>query len=116
MEVIGGYRNKKVVCYCEAIGTGFLLLAVNWGGAKGKIPEAVGFTVFMMIQMFGSISGGHFNPAVTTGMFIKQFGFNWRNRKWMSNAIFADLISISQFVGGAIGLAVCVLAFPLTES
>ena len=49
MEVIGGYRNKKVVCYCEAIGTGFLLLAVNWGGAKGKIPEAVGFTVFMMI-------------------------------------------------------------------
>ena len=48
MEVPGGLDNKLVVCYCEMIGTAFLILAVNWGSASGNTPYCVGLTVFGM--------------------------------------------------------------------
>ena len=76
MEVPGGMDNKLIVCTCEMIGTAFLLIAVNWGGNSGLTPEAVGGTVFIMIHFFGAISGGHFNPAVTAGMFFKERGLD----------------------------------------
>jgi glycerol uptake facilitator-like aquaporin len=82
MEVQGGIDNKAVVCVCEVIGTAFLLIAVNWGGTQGYTPQSVGFTVFMCIQLFGSISGGHFNPAVTAGMYFKECGFNLNDPTW----------------------------------
>lgn len=74
MEVPGGIENKLVVCLCEMMGTAALLLAVNLGNTSSNTPICVGLTVFGMAQMFGPISGGHFNPAVTLGMFIKELG------------------------------------------
>ena len=51
------------------------------------------------VVIFGDITGGHFNPAVTLGVFtsLGEYGKNW---------LFCLLIILAQFVGGfaAIGL------------
>ena len=36
MEVPGGEKNKKMVCLYEALGTCFLLIAINWGCDSGN--------------------------------------------------------------------------------
>jgi len=33
--------------------------------------------------MLGPISGGHFNPAITMGMFIKELGKPTNNVTWI---------------------------------
>jgi hypothetical protein len=36
MEVPGGEKNKILVCLYEALGTCFLLIAINWGCDSGN--------------------------------------------------------------------------------
>jgi aquaporin Z len=59
----------------EFIGTFFLVLTVGCTvipGAAGVIPPlAIGAALMVMIFAGGHISGGHFNPAVTTAVFIR---------------------------------------------
>ena len=114
MEVPGGTENKLVVCLCEFLGTAFLLLAVNWGGTSGNTPIAVGLTVMGFAQMLGPISGGHFNPAITMGMFIKELGKPTNNVTWKHNLGFACMIIISQVIGGILGVTMTALAMNLT--
>mmetsp|Transcript_40710 Transcript_40710/g.62139 ORF Transcript_40710/g.62139 Transcript_40710/m.62139 type:complete len:101 (-) Transcript_40710:444-746(-) len=65
----------------------------------------------MAMTIFGKISGGHFNPAVTAGLFAKRtvskwlqtrkkFKFDFREFK------FALLIILAQVIGGFIGMAI----------
>ena len=108
MEVPGGNSNKLVVFLCEALGTAFLLMAVNFGGLSGNTPLVVALTVTGFAQMVGPISGGHFNPAITIAMFIKELGQPTNNVTWDYNALFAVGIILSQLVGGIIG--VCIVA------
>ena len=67
MEVEGGRNNKFIVCIYEAIGTAFLINSMNW---CGKNSQAIGLTYFANVMMFGPVSGGHFNPAITFGVLI----------------------------------------------
>src|SRR5450755_1511220 len=59
----------------EFIGTFFLVFTVGCTvlpGAAGVIaPLAIGAALMVMIFAGGHISGGHFNPAVTTAVFIR---------------------------------------------
>ena len=80
----------------EVLGTfGFFFLgfmaiaAVSSGGLSGA---AIGFGggLALMIFAFGHISGGHFNPAVTTGLAVGG-RFPWREVPWYW---------IAQLVGG----------------
>src|SRR6185295_17446696 len=64
--------NKYIV---EFIGTFFLVLtigcAVVIGGAGVIAPLAIGSSLMVMIYAGGHISGGHYNPAVTLGVWLR---------------------------------------------
>ena len=54
------------------IGTGAILGASVAGGGIIEISFAFGLALVAALYTVGRISGGHFNPAVTLGMFLDQ--------------------------------------------
>src|SRR5438874_9938866 len=64
--------NKYIV---EFIGTFFLVLTVGCtgvGAGAGVIaPLAIGAALMVMVFAGGHISGGHYNPAVTLGVWLR---------------------------------------------
>jgi len=64
--------NKYVV---ELIGTFFLVLTIGCtvieNGSALLAPLAIGAALMVMIFAGGHISGGHYNPAVTLGAWMR---------------------------------------------
>jgi aquaporin Z len=64
---------KKYIA--ELIGTFFLVLTIGCAvighGAGPLAPLAIGSALMVMIFAGGHISGGHFNPAVTLGVWLR---------------------------------------------
>ena len=64
--------NKYIA---EFIGTFFLVLTIGCtvvgNGAGALAPLAIGSALMVMIFAGGHISGGHFNPAVTLGVWLR---------------------------------------------
>jgi aquaporin Z len=71
-ELIDRAMNKYVM---EFIGTFFLVLTIGMSvinGGSGVIPPlAIGSVLMVMIFAGGHISGGHYNPAVTLGVWMR---------------------------------------------
>jgi glycerol uptake facilitator-like aquaporin len=100
----------------EAIGTGFLVMAVIGSGimAANLSPTDVGLQLLEnaaatagalvgLILMFGAVSGAHFNPAVT--LVDRMFGsISTRD---------AGLYVVAQIVGGCLGAVIANVMFSL---
>ena len=52
----------------EFLGTFFLVLVIGLSGN----PVAIGAILMCMVYMGGHLSGGHYNPAVSLGIFLDQ--------------------------------------------
>src|SRR4051812_46485328 len=59
----------------EFIGTFFLVFTIGMtvvGDPPGVVPPlAIGSALMVMIYAGGHVSGGHYNPAVTLGVFLR---------------------------------------------
>ena len=102
-------------CVAEIIGT-FALCFIGAGSIcvaqlmEGKVTNAGlvgiafahGCVLAVMISAMGHISGGHFNPAVTLGVFV-----GGKIRAGMAGAYV-----VSQLVGGTLAGFLLLLAFP----
>jgi aquaporin Z len=56
----------------ELIGAFFLVLTIGLTAVQGvaMAPLAIGSALMVMVYMGGHVSGGHYNPAVTLGVFL----------------------------------------------
>ncbi|MEM7428951.1 MAG: MIP/aquaporin family protein [Pseudomonadota bacterium] len=100
----------------EALGTGLLVCTVVGSGIMAdELSDDVavsllgntiptGAILFVLITIFGPISGAHFNPAVSLGFAVK------RDLPWGELAPYV----IAQIAGGVIGTCVAHLMFDLT--
>ena len=110
METPQGHNRKFLVCLCEFLGQVFFMYFVLVSGATGS--DSWGITgplaLFAAINIFGGISGGHFNPAVTLGVYMRE-------QKYVQNFLFMCLIICSQIAGAVAGmfLSVLVIRIPI---
>ncbi len=90
METSNGSSRKLLVCFNEFLGQASFMYIVLVSSVTGSDVWGIAgpLALFVMINIFGAVSGGHFNPAVTTGVFIRE-------RKFAENAGFYILIVLS---------------------
>ncbi|CAN5850916.1 aquaporin [soil metagenome] len=88
-------------------GTGAIIINQETHGAISHVGIALtfGLIVAAMIYAFGSISGAHFNPAVTVGF--------WLAKKFPSKEI--PFYILSQVAGGFAASSILKFLFPANE-
>ena len=58
-----------VISFYEFIGTFFLVAIIN---ATGGNAAAIGLGLLYLLNMGAAVTGAHYNPAVTIGVFINR--------------------------------------------
>jgi len=92
MEFLGCFIFIYTICF-----------AVQAGGAgTAAAPLAIGGVLMVLIYMGGHISGGHFNPAVSLGIFIRDDGFGIVNMA---------VYMVAQVLGGILGGIVAYMVY-----
>lgn len=78
----------------ETVGTYFLVLTVGCCVLTGSVGAAlsIGATLMVMIYALGSVSGAHFNPAVTLAILLSSRG--------LLNLTDAAMYMLAQLLGG----------------
>jgi len=100
--------SKKLLT--EFIGTFFLVLTIGLTVLNGTpfAPLAIGCSLMVMVYMGGHISGGHYNPAVSLGVYLRgKLDRNSLVSYWMvqlAGAIAASLI-VSMVMGSGFNVA-----------
>lgn len=101
---LGKYVGEAIgVFIIVFFGCGILFGAFMWGTVPGLLDGGLawGFAVALAVYVGASMSGAHFNPAVTLGLAItKRFPWNQVIQYW-----------IAQIVGGFLGAVALVLLF-----
>jgi len=94
-EIKAGIRHEdSCKCIAEFTGTFFLVLTVGMNVLTGSVGAAlsIGGILAVMIFALGSVSGAHFNPAVTVAILLS-------GRKQMEPML-AVFYILSQLLGG----------------
>lgn len=95
MEVPGGPENKLLVCLYEFLGTALLLIGINLTQGSNI---GIGLILVSALSLYDRVSGGHFNPALTIGVFIKEGK--------VANLLLFAMIIVSQILGATLGVFV----------
>ena len=61
-----GHDRKAIVCFCEFIGTALFIFGII--EVAPVLPIAIPFMLLASVVIWGDVTGGHFNPAVTLGV------------------------------------------------
>ena len=105
-----GHSRKGLVCLNEFMGQIFFMYFVLVSGGTGS--DTWGITgplaLFAVINIFGGISGGHFNPAVTMGFYVRE-------AKWAENFLFCLFIIVSQVCGALVGMLLAYMVLRMEE-
>ena len=110
MEVLGAPNHTLLICLYEVFGTALLLISINL--SVSQMPEenhghtdgqAVAASIFVSILVFGHLSGGHFNPAVTLAVWIKESFRSNTSVEHGTRAILALVMILSQLSGALLG-------------
>lgn len=70
MEIVSAHREKWIVFIYEFIGTMFLLYAINLQATFPFGQFGIAFMIFAFLLIGGPITGAHYNPAVTLGVWL----------------------------------------------
>jgi len=92
------YQHSAVAKYtAEFVGTYFLVLTIGLNVLTGSVGAAISIGSMLMVMVFsaGSVSGGHFNPAVSFAIFLSAHP----TRNTLNGAGFL-LYSVFQCLGG----------------
>ena len=89
METGHGHKHKMLVCLCEFLGTALFLFGI----IQTCIPITIPISLLASVVIWGDITGGHFNPAVTIGVFTQLGDYG-------KNFLFMIMIIVSQILGG----------------
>ena len=64
--------NKFIVFSYEFLGTTLLIYAINLQMGEIFGVAGIGFMLFALLLIGGPITGAHFNPAVTLGVYMSN--------------------------------------------
>ena len=91
--------------FFEMLGTALFIYGIIMTGTAASIP----FSLFASILIFGAITGGHFNPAVSLGVYIAE------GKNYLENLPFLMMIWLGQFLGGGLAMGFSFLSLYETD-
>ena len=97
MEILAAQNNKSIVFIYEAFGTCMLLYAINLQVGETFGQFGIAFMLFACLLIGGPITGAHYNPAVTVGVYIS-------NTHWREDFGMFCLTIFAQVFGAFIGI------------
>ena len=100
-----GHGRKLLVALNEFLGVLFFMYIVVVGGTTGSDTWGISgpLALFVMINIFGGISGGHFNPCVSLGVYVRE-------AQWGKNLAFLFMYILAQISGAICGMLLATLA------
>ena len=91
----------------EFAGTFIFLTTIGLSGAAGSLaPLAIGLALTTMVYMGGHVSGAHYNPAVSLGLFLRgvisasTMGMYWATQLVAGSAAFVFAAMLGGHPGG----------------
>src|SRR6516164_2414735 len=77
-------------------------MATNKAGAGALAPLAIGSILMVMVFAGGHVSGGHFNPAVSTAVFLRGRMLPNEYGLYMATQFVAAIVAglVARYVGG----------------